>query len=51
MTISDSQKNLTSGDKKNGKKEDLEENAITTKFENIGIFQIKIIINFPFYKF
>ena len=49
MTTSNSQKNLTSGDKKNEKKEELDDNAVTTdvilaKTENMGIFQIKIII-------
>jgi hypothetical protein len=49
ITTSNSQKNLTSGDKKTDKKEELDDNAVTTdvilsKTENMGIFQIKIII-------
>ena len=49
LTTSNSQKNLTSGDKKSDKKEELDDNAVTTdiilaKTENMGIFQIKIII-------
>ena len=49
ITTSNSQKNLTIGDKKNEQKEELDDNAVTTdiileKTENMGIFQIKIII-------
>jgi hypothetical protein len=44
-----SQKNLTSGDKKNERKEEIDDNAVTTdvilsKTQNQGIFEIKIII-------
>ena len=44
-----SQKNLTSGDKKNERKEEIDDNAVTTdvilsKTQNKGIFEIKIII-------
>ena len=49
ITTSNSQKSLNIGDKKNEKKEELDDNAVTTdiilaKTENMGIFQIKIII-------
>ena len=49
LTTSSSQKNLTTGDNKNDKKEEIDDNAVTTdvildKTENMGILQIKIII-------
>ena len=48
-TTTNSQKNLTIGDKKNEKKEEIDDNAVTTdvilaKTENLGILQIKLII-------
>ena len=49
ISTSNSQKNLASGDKKNEKKEEIDDNAVTTdiilsKTKNNGIFQITIII-------
>ena len=49
MGTTNSQKNLTNGDKKNERKEELDDNAVTTdvilsKTQNKGILEIKIII-------